>query len=291
MIALIGLNLGIDFTGGTSVRIETPRVLQLESYREALSNLGLADVAVSEVFGAGVDGSDHVANLRLAADGEMGAALSSSQLQEVRNALLQVDPDLRVTATESIGGKVSPELVRAAILAVVAGVLSILGYIWMRFEWQFAVGAVVALTHDVLLTLGLFALLGLKIDLAFVAALLTILGYSINDTVVVFDRVRENLRRYVAMPLRDLLNLSASETLSRTVLTSATTLVALLALLFFGGDVIRSFALAITFGVVVGTYSSIYVAKNIVLLLGLDRRLPEACFSVSISGGNSRHYE
>ncbi|MGQ3489337.1 protein translocase subunit SecD [Roseovarius pacificus] len=276
MIALIGLNLGIDFTGGTSVRIETPHVLQLESYREALSNLGLADVAVSEVFGAGVDGSDHVANLRLAADGEMGAALSSSQLQEVRNALLQVDPDLRVTATESIGGKVSPELVRAAILAVVAGVLSILGYIWMRFEWQFAVGAVVALTHDVLLTLGLFALLGLKIDLAFVAALLTILGYSINDTVVVFDRVRENVRRYVAMPLRDLLNLSASETLSRTVLTSATTLVALLALLFFGGDVIRSFALAITFGVVVGTYSSIYVAKNIVLLLGLDRRLPEA---------------
>lgn len=276
LIATLGLNLGIDFTGGTSMRIETPHVLQLENYRDALSDLGLADVAVSEVFGAGGTGDAHVANLRLAAESADGAALSTDQVQEVRAALLQVDPDLSFTASESIGGKVSPELVRAAILAIAGGVLSILGYVWVRFEWQFAVGAVVALTHDVLLTLGLFALLGLKIDLAFVAALLTILGYSINDTVVVFDRVRENLRRHAAMPLRDLLNLSASETLSRTVLTSATTLVALLALLVFGGDVIRGFALAITFGVIVGTYSSIYVAKNIVLFLGVDRRRPEA---------------
>ncbi|MBY6136750.1 protein translocase subunit SecD [Nocardioides marinus] len=276
VIGMLGLNLGIDFTGGTSLRIETPHALHLDAYRDVLNNMGLADVSVTEVFSAGNVDNANVANLRLAAAGEEGAVLSSDQLQEVRAALLTVDPDIRFTASESIGGKVSPELVRAAVLAISGGVLSILGYVWMRFEWQFAVGAVIALGHDVLLTLGLFAMLGLKVDLAFVAAVLTILGYSINDTVVVFDRVRENLRRHSALPLRDVLNLSACETLSRTILTSATTLAALLALLVFGGDVIRSFALAISFGVVVGTYSSIYVAKNIVLILGVDRRHPEA---------------
>lgn len=271
VIVTLGLNLGIDFTGGTSLRIETSNALMLEDYRVALGDLGLADVAVSEVFGAGNEGA-HVANLRLAATGAEGATLSSDQMQQVHAALVQVDPDIRFTASESIGGKVSPELIHAALFALTGGILSILAYVWFRFEWQFAVGAVVALAHDVLLTLGLFALLGLKIDLAFVAALLTILGYSINDTVVVFDRVRENLRRHVTMPLRDVLNLSANETLTRTLLTSVTTLAALLALLFFGGDVIFGFALAIAFGVVVGTYSSIYVAKNIVLFLGVDRR-------------------
>lgn len=275
MIATVGLNLGIDFTGGTSLRIETPNSLMLEDYRSALNTLGLADVSVSEVFGTGGD-SAHIASLRLAATGADGAVLSSDQMQQVRSALTQIDPDLRFTASESIGGKVSPELVQAALLAITGGVLSILAYVWMRFEWQFAVGAVVALGHDVLLTLGLFAVLGLKVDLAFVAALLTVLGYSINDSVVVFDRVRENLRRHVEMPLRDVLNLSANETLTRTLLTSVTTLAALLALLIFGGDVIRNFAFAIAFGVLVGTYSSIYVAKNIVLFLGVDRRPIEA---------------
>ena len=271
VIAAFGLNLGIDFTGGTSIRIETSNTLMLEGYRTALGDLGLADVAVSEVIGGGTEGA-HVANLRLASVGADGATLSSEQMQQVRAALTQIDPDIRFTATESIGGKVSPELVRAALFAITGGILSILAYVWLRFEWQFAVGAVAALAHDVLLTLGLFALLGLKIDLAFVAALLTILGYSINDSVVVFDRVRENLHRHVTMPLRDVLNLSANETLTRTLLTSVTTLAALLALLFFGGDVIHGFALAIAFGVLVGTYSSIYVAKNIVLFLGVDRR-------------------
>lgn len=275
LIAALGLNLGIDFTGGTSLRIETPNALQLEDYRASLSELGLTDTVVSEVFGAGGDSGANTASLRIAAAGADGAALSSDQLQQVRAALLQVDPSLRFTASESIGGKVSPELVRTAVLAVAGGILVILGYVWIRFEWQFAVGAVAALAHDILLTLGLFALLGLKIDLAFVAALLTILGYSINDTVVVFDRVRENLRRHANTPLRDVLNLSANETLGRTLMTSATTLAALLALLVFGGDVIRSFALAITFGVAAGTYSSVYVAKTVVLLLGVDRRGPE----------------
>ncbi|MBY6112961.1 protein translocase subunit SecD [Mameliella alba] len=273
LIATLGLNLGIDFTGGTSLRIETPHLLQFDAYRSALDGLGLTDVALSEVFSPGSGGDSHVATLRIAAEGI--AALSAEQMAAVRAALWSVDPDLAFTASETIGGKVSPELVRAALMAISGGVLSILGYVWLRFEWQFALGAVMALAHDVILTLGLFALLGLKIDLAFVAALLTILGYSINDTVVVFDRVRENLRRHVALPLRDVMNLSACETLSRTLLTSATTLVALVALLVLGGDVIRGFALAITFGVLVGTYSSIYVAKNIVLFLGVDRRPAE----------------
>ncbi|MHA3979381.1 protein translocase subunit SecD [Halovulum sp. GXIMD14794] len=274
LIATLGLNLGIDFTGGTSLRIETPNVLQLDAYRSALGGVGLQDVSLSEVFSVGTPGDAHVAAIRIAAShGADGAAtLDAAQMGEVRAALLSVDPDLAFTATETIGGKVSPELVRAALLAIGGGVLSILFYVWLRFEWQFALGAVLALAHDIIVTLGLFSLLGLKVDLAIVAALLTILGYSINDTVVVFDRVRENLRRYTRTPLRDVLNLSACETLSRTLLTSATTLAALIALLVFGGDVIRGFAIAITFGVVVGTYSSIYVAKNIVLLLGVDRR-------------------
>lgn len=273
LVAALGLNLGIDFTGGTSLRIETPNALQLEGYRTSLSELGFSDTIVSEVFGTG--SGANTASLRIAAGGENGAALSSGQLQQVRAALLQADPDLSFRASESIGGKVSPELIRAAVLAIAGGVLAILSYVWIRFEWQFAVGAIAALIHDILLTLGLFALLGLKIDLAFVAALLTILGYSINDTVVVFDRVRENLRRHTSKTLRDVLNLSANATLSRTLMTSATTLAALLALLVFGGDVIRGFALAIAFGVVAGTYSSVYVAKNIVLYLGVDRSLPE----------------
>ena len=273
LVAALGLNLGIDFTGGTSLRFETPNALQLEGYRASLGELGFADTIVSEVFGASSDAN--TASLRIAARDENGAALSADQLQQVRAALLQIDPDLSFTASESIGGKVSPELVRAAVLAIAGGVLAILSYVWIRFEWQFAVGAIAALIHDILLTLGLFALIGLRIDLAFVAALLTILGYSINDTVVVFDRVRENLRRYTTKPLRAVLNLSANETLSRTLMTSATTLAALVALLVFGGDVIRGFALAIAFGVAVGTYSSIYVAKNIVLFLGVHRSLSE----------------
>jgi preprotein translocase subunit SecF len=146
-----------------------------------------------------------------------------------------------------------------------------MAYMWLRFEWQFGVGAVLALLHDVLITIGVFALFQLKFDLTIVAALLTILGYSINDTVVVFDRLRENLQKYKTMPLRDVMNLSVNETLARTLMTSVTTLLAVGAMLVFGGDVLRGFSLAIFIGVLLGTYSSVYVAKNIVLMIGLDR--------------------
>lgn len=174
-------------------------------------------------------------------------------------------------SVESVGPKVSGELIQSAIYAILGALVAIVLYIWLRFEWQFSVGAVVALIHDVGLTIGIFALFQIKFDLAIVAALLTIVGYSINDTVVVFDRTRENLIKYKKMPLVDVLNLSANETLSRTLMTSGTTLIALIALLVLGGDVIRGFVFAITWGVIVGTYSSIYVAKNVVLMLGVKR--------------------
>jgi len=166
---------------------------------------------------------------------------------------------------------VSGELIWAAVIAVATATAAILFYIWLRFEWQFAVGAVAALVHDVAITVGIFSLVQIQFDLAIIAALLTILGYSINDTVVVFDRLRENLIKYKKMPLRDVMNKSVNETLARTVMTSGTTLIALIALYVLGGDVIRGFVFAIIWGVIIGTYSSVFVAKNIVLFLGVKR--------------------
>jgi preprotein translocase subunit SecF len=198
-------------------------------------------------------------------------SLSPQRLEEVRAALVEVDPTLRFSAVESVGPKVSGELVQSAVLAVTLALLAIMVYIWLRFEWQFAVGAVAALIHDVMITIGIFSFFQIRFDLAIIAALLTIVGYSINDTVVVFDRLRENLIKYKKRPLRDVMNLSVNETLSRTVMTSVTTLLALIILLIFGGDVIRGFVFAMTLGVVIGTYSSVFVAKNLVLYMGVTR--------------------
>ena len=189
----------------------------------------------------------------------------------VKAALVKADPDLKVVAEETVGPKVSGELVQTSIIAVAVTSLAIMAYIWMRFEWQMALGGVLALLHDVFITVGIFAFFQLKFDLTIIAALLTILGYSINDTVVVFDRLRENLQKYKTMPLKEVMNLSVNETLSRTLMTSITTLIAVGSLLALGGDVIRGFAFAIFMGVLLGTYSSVYVAKNLVLFIGLDR--------------------
>ncbi|HIF11156.1 MAG TPA: protein translocase subunit SecF [Sneathiellales bacterium] len=172
---------------------------------------------------------------------------------------------------EFVGPKVSGELIRAGTLAIVLAVVAMLIYIWFRFEWQFSVGAVVALVHDVALTIGLFSIAGLEFNLSIIAAILTIVGYSMNDTVVVYDRVRENLRKFRRMELTELLNLSINDTLSRTTMTSLTTMLALLSLFFFGGEVIRGFTAAMIWGVVVGTYSSIFVAAPLLLILGVDR--------------------
>ena len=189
----------------------------------------------------------------------------------MQEALRTVDPNMSFPATESVGPKVSGELIKTAAIAVVLAVLGIMAYIWLRFEWQFAVGAVIALIHDVLLTIGIFSELQIKFDLAIIAALLTIVGYSINDTVIVFDRVRENLRKYKQKSLKEVLNLSINETLSRTLMTSGTTMLALLALFILGGDVIRGFVFAMMWGVFIGTYSSIFVATAFLLVLGVKR--------------------
>ena len=272
--AVLGLNFGIDFQGGTTIRTESVQPVDVGAYRQALQPLNLGDVAITEVFDPTFRADQNVAQVRIQAQ-DGAEAVSPETILAVEAALRTVDPSITFPAVESVGPKVSGELIVSAILAVLGATLGILIYIWLRFEWQFAVGAVVALVHDVILTIGIFSVFQIRFDLAIVAALLTILGYSINDTVVVFDRLRENLIKYKKMALRDVMNISVNETLSRTVLTSGTTLIALIALLVLGGDVIRGFVFAITWGIIVGTYSSVYVAKNVVLYLGVDRNPPK----------------
>ncbi len=270
LFATLGFNFGIDFKGGTTIRTESASPVDVGAYRDALQGLGLGDVTITEVFDPTFDADQHVAQVRIAAQ-EGQEAVTPDTIEAVEQALRAVDPSVTFPAVESVGPKVSGELIRTAFLAIVAASAGIGFYIWLRFEWQYAVGTIVALVHDVIVVAGVFSLFQLRFDLTIVAALLTILGYSVNDTVVIFDRLRENLLKYKSMPLRDVMNLSANETLSRTLVTAGTTLLALIPLLIFGGDVIRGFILAMTLGVFVGTYSSIYVAKNIVLWIGLPR--------------------
>ena len=270
LLLTMGLNYGIDFKGGTTIRTESTTAFDVGEYRDALQGLGLEDVSITEVFDPSFGENKHVAQVRIGA-GESTEAMSPEQIATVEAALKQVDPNVTFAAVESVGPKVSGELIKTAVYAVLAASAGILLYIWLRFEWQFAVGGVVAIIHDVLLTMGIFSLFQLKFDLSTIAALLTILGYSINDTVVVFDRLRENLMKFKSMPLIDVMNLTVNETLSRTIMTAVTTAIALTALLIFGGDVIRGFVFAMLMGVFVGCYSTIYVAKNIVLWLGVKR--------------------
>jgi len=268
--ALQGLNFGIDFRGGTTIRTEAVQDLDIGIYREAIAPLQLGDISITEVFDPTFEEDQHVAMIRIEAQ-EGGEALSSQVVTDVQSALDAVAPGIKFISVESVGPKVSGELVQTAVLAVALAIGAVLIYIWLRFEWQFALGAVAALVHDVILTIGVFSELQIKFDLAIIAALLTIVGYSLNDTVVVFDRVRENLRRYKQKPLSEVLNISINETLSRTMMTSVTTLLALISLYVLGGDVIRGFVFAMIWGVVVGTYSSIFVASTILLWLGVKR--------------------
>jgi preprotein translocase subunit SecF len=265
-----GLNYGIDFQGGTTIRTESPRPVDVGVYRDAISALELGDVTIAEVFDPSFGPEQNVAMVRIQAqDGE--EAVSTEVIEAVEAALLEVRPDIQFVSVESVGPKVSGELIQTAAIAVILAIGAVLIYIWLRFEWQFALGAVIALVHDVILTIGIFSELQIKFDLAIIAALLTIVGYSLNDTVVVFDRVRENLIKYKKKDLKEVLNISINETLSRTFMTSATTLLALIALFVLGGDVIRGFVFAMIWGVIVGTYSSIFVASAILLWLGVKR--------------------
>ncbi|PCD76810.1 protein translocase subunit SecF [Pseudothioclava arenosa] len=270
LVLTMGLNFGIDFKGGTTIRTESTQPLDVGAYRTALAPLNLGDVSITQVFDPNFDADQHVSMIRIEAQAG-DEAITPEQMVSIEEALKAADGAVKIVSTESVGPKVSGELIWTAIWSVLAATAAILVYIWLRFEWQFSVGAVAALVHDITVTVGIFSLFQIKFDLTIIAALLTILGYSINDTVVVFDRLRENLVKYKTMPLRDVMNISVNETLSRTVMTSGTTLIALIALLVLGGDVIRGFVFAMTWGVVVGTYSSVFVAKNIVLFLGVDR--------------------
>jgi preprotein translocase subunit SecF len=267
---LQGLNFGIDFRGGTTIRTESAQPVDVGAYRDALQQLELGDIAISEVFDPTFGPDQNVAMIRIQAQ-EGEEAVSAEVIETVRTALQEVAPDIRFVSVESVGPKVSGELIQTAIIAVLLAIGAVLIYIWLRFEWQFALGAVAALVHDVILTIGIFSELQIRFDLAIIAALLTIVGYSLNDTVVVFDRVRENLMKYKKRPLREVLNISINETLSRTFMTSVTTLLALVSLFVLGGDVIRGFVFAMIWGVIVGTYSSIFVASAILLVLGVKR--------------------
>jgi len=271
LLLVRGLNFGIDFEGGILMEVKTPKAVDTSALRNQLEGLGLGAIELQQ-FGApddvlirierqkagGTEGDDEAAQVR--AVDAVKAAIDSSYGEGV---------DYR--RTEFVGPKVGSELVTAGIEAVLFSLIAMLIYIWFRFEWQFGIGAVLALAHDVTLTIGMYVVTGLEFNLATVAAVLTIAGYSINDTVVVFDRVRENLRKYKKMPLPELMNKSINETLSRTVLTSVTTLLAVLALVILGGQVIRDFSLALVWGVIIGTYSSICLAVPILLYFNIRR--------------------
>ncbi|MEM0989324.1 MAG: protein translocase subunit SecD [Pseudomonadota bacterium] len=261
--AILGLNMGIDFKGGTLVEVRTEQPADLGQIRTIASGLGLGDVAVQ-----GFGNPNDVLIRVEAQDTDEANKLVAPVVGEALQAEIA---GLEVRRVEFVGGAVSDELLMAGIIAVVLAVLAVLVYIWLRFEWQFGLAAVIALVHDVALTIGVFEITGIEFNLPIVAALLTIIGYSLNDTVVVFDRVRENLRKYKQMPLLELMNLSLNETLSRTLMTSVTTLIALVALYVLGPEVIKGFTFAMIWGVLVGTYSSIFVAVAALVWFGVKR--------------------
>ncbi|MDG2204500.1 MAG: protein translocase subunit SecF [Alphaproteobacteria bacterium] len=256
-----GLNYGIDFQGGILMEVRTDKAADISAMRTTLGNLGLGEVALQE-FGQPTDVLIRVQRQ------EGGEGAQQVAVEKVKAAL---GSGVDYRRTEFVGPKVSEELFWDGVMAVSLAILAILVYIWFRFEWQFGLGAIVALTHDVLSTIGIFALLGLEFNLSTVAAVLTIAGYSINDTVVVYDRVRENLRKYKKKDFGELLNDSVNQTLSRTVMTSVTTLLALLALYFLGGAVIKDFSFAMIWGVIIGTYSSICLAVPMLMYLNVNR--------------------
>ena len=256
-----GLNFGIDFKGGTLMQVQTPMAVDAPQLRTTLHGLGIGEIQLQNF------GKNDELLIRFP-EQEGGPEAQKVAADKVLQALPAGTKELR---REQVGSTVSKELINSAIWALVLTNLVIFAYVWFRFEWQFALGAVVSLVHDVMVTIGVWSLFQLDFDLTIVAALLTILGYSINDTVVIYDRIRENLRKYKRMSLRDLLDLSVNETMSRTIMTVGTVLMALIALYFFGGEVIRGFTFAMLFGVLVGTYSSVYIAAPFLIMIGVKR--------------------
>jgi len=257
-----GLNFGIDFKGGTLIELRsTDDKINVSSLRNNLNSMNLGDVSVKN-FG---NESDFLIKFEINNNKNIIEEIKVNLDKSFGNTF-----DFR--RVENVGPKVSAELLRSGVIAITVALTMMLIYIWIRFEWQFSLGAISALFHDVLVTLGLFSLLGLEINLSIIAAVLTIVGYSMNDTVVIFDRVRENLRKYSDIKIFELTNISINETLSRTLITSITTLLALLSIFFFGGEVLKGFALAMIFGVIFGTYSSIYIANTVLVRLNVSQK-------------------
>ena len=257
-----GLNFGIDFKGGTLIELRSSDIkINVSSLRDNLNQMNLGDVSVKK-FGVETD------------------FLIKFESNENKNVIEEIKSNLDKSfgnnfdfrRVENVGPKVSAELLKSGIIAITVALGLMLIYIWIRFEWQFSLGAILALFHDVIVTLGLFSLLGLEINLSIIAAVLTIVGYSMNDTVVIFDRVRENLRKYSDIKIYELTNISINETLSRTLITSITTLLALLSIFFFGGEILKGFSLAMIFGVIFGTYSSIYIANTVLVRLKVSQK-------------------
>ena len=288
-IALVftrGLNWGVDFVGGQSVRVTFVQPPNLDQLRSRVDALGLGDASLQEF------GSRNVISIRMPLP-EGGEAAATRAATQVRAVITQLHPDARFDAVETVSGKVSEELLRSGGLAIALAMIGIAIYIWIRFEWQFGVGALVTLFHDVWMTMGFFSLTQLQFDLNVVAAILTIVGYSLNDTVVVYDRIRENLRKYRKMEIVPLLNLSLNETLSRTMVTSLSILLALLALLLLGPDVIFGLTIAIFVGIFVGTYSSIYISSPVLVWLGVTTAsfLPKDPVSRAGRGPRNESYD
>ena len=263
LLSFKGLNFGIDFKGGTLIELRTQdNQTNVATLRSVFSKINLGDVSIKK-FG---QDNDYLIKIEK-------KDTSSNIIELIKEDLTNsIGENFTFRRVENVGPKVSSELLKSGITAILLSLAAMLFYIWIRFEWQFSLGAIIALFHDVLITLGIFSLLNLEINLSIVAAVLTIVGYSMNDTVVIFDRVRENLRKYSDIKIFDLTNKSINETLSRTLITSITTLLALLSIYLFGGEILKGFSLAMIFGVIFGTYSSIYIANPILVKLRVSQK-------------------
>ena len=259
-----GLNYGVDFKGGTLIELRaSDNQISIFKLRQSLLNMKLGDVSVKQ-FG---NQNDYLIKFEKKNDN------NPNFIQEIKDDLTKsIGPGFNFRRVENVGPKVSAELLKSGIIAIALSLAAMLLYIWIRFEWQFSLGAILAIFHDVIITLGVFSLFSLEINLSIVAAVLTIVGYSMNDTVVIFDRVRENLRKYADIKIFELTNISINETLSRTIITSITTLLALFSIYLFGGEILKGFSLAMILGVIFGTYSSIYIANPILVLLKVSQR-------------------
>ena len=256
-----GLNFGIDFKGGTLIELRAiDKQINISSLRSSFSKMNLGDVAIKNF------GEDYDFLIKFEKKGP-----EKDLIQNIKKDLnASIGSGYEIRRVENVGPKVSAELLKGGLIAIAVSLGAMLFYIWIRFEWQFSIGAILALFHDVLITMGIFSLTGLEVNLSIVAAILTIVGYSMNDTVVIFDRVRENLKKHIDLKIFDLTNLSINETLSRTIITSVTTLLALLSIFLFGGEILKGFSFAMILGVILGTYSSIFIANPILVNLKVN---------------------